>query len=292
MTQRYEIHLFADSRQFLLQDDHPAALDAIAVDTAKHGEIAVTVELHEARPDIDPAQWEKVDTAFLRIDSTRLVVASSTEFFPEAFRIAMRRGDYEALICHGDQRYLVALYPPIADAANDGILRVTRLAASHVTRYRTLMLRGYAEAPDAFTSTPEERAGEPESWWLKRIADPAQESVAFGCFDGRALVGTVTVEFSSKPKTRHKAHLIGMFVTPEARGRGAARMLVDAALELCKSREGVTSVTLTVTDGNEPAIALYSSVGFRSFGVEPRALRTSDGYLSKVHMQLSLREDV
>ena len=102
----------------------------------------------------------------------------------------------------------------------------------------------------------------------------------------------MTVEFSSKPKTRHKAHLIGMFVAPEARGRGAARMLLDAALAQCRAREEVTSVTLTVTDGNEPAIALYESVGFRSFGVEPMALRTDGGYLSKVHMQLSLEEGV
>jgi hypothetical protein len=30
------------------------------------------------------------------------------------------------------------------------------------------MLRAYEVAADAFTSTPEERAAEPESWWVKR----------------------------------------------------------------------------------------------------------------------------
>jgi ribosomal protein S18 acetylase RimI-like enzyme len=249
------------------------------------------VELHDARPDIDAGKWRKVDAASLRIASGRLVVASATEFFPEAFRITMRRGDYEALVCHGEQRYLVALYPARQEAA-DGAMRVSRLDASHVDAYRAFMLRAYAEAPDAFTSTPEERSREPQSWWLKRIAHPEGGSVAFACFEGATLVGTVAVEFSAKPKTRHKAHLIGMFVAPEARGRGAARMLVDAALAHCRSRAEVTTVTLTVTDGNEPAIALYSSVGFRSFGVEPMALRTPEGYLAKVHMQLSLRADV
>ena len=83
----------------------------------------------------------------------------------------------------------------------------------------TQLLRAYAEVPDAFTATPEERAAEPDSWWLKRIADPSGMSVAFGCFDGSTLVGTVTVEFSPRPKTRHKAHLIGMYVASEVRGR-------------------------------------------------------------------------
>jgi ribosomal protein S18 acetylase RimI-like enzyme len=261
------------------------------VETTQDGEVAVTVELHESRPDIDIVRWSKVDASRLTIDSGRLVVATSTEYFPEAFRIPMRRGAYEALVCHGRDGYLVALYPAV-ERAIAGAMSVVRLTPSHVAEYRELMLRAYAQAPDAFTSTPEERAAEPESWWLNRIADPSQRSVAFGCFDGASLVGTVTVEFSPKPKTRHKAHVIGMFVAPEARGRGAARLLVEAALDLCRSREGVTSLTLTVTEGNEPAIALYRAVGFRSFGVEPMALRTPDGYLSKVHMQLSIREDL
>jgi Acetyltransferases len=290
-VQRYEIHLFSHTAQFLLQDDDPAALDVLTVKTLGEGEVAVTVELHEACPEIDATAWDKVDAALLPIDSGRLVVSSATEPFPEAFRVTMRRGIYEARVCHGEQRYLVLLFPAGEAEAADG-LRVIPLAASHLRQYRALMLRGYAEAPDAFTSTPEERAAQPEAWWLNRIAGAGGDSVAFGCFDGRTLLGTVTVEFSSKPKTRHKAHLIGMFVAPEARGRGAARMLVEAALDECRAREEVTSVTLTVTDGNEPAIALYSSVGFRSFGVEPMALKTADGYLSKMHMQLALREVV
>src|SRR6478672_1438558 len=102
--QRYEIHLFVDSPQFLLQDDDATALDSISVETSREGEIAVAVELHEARPEIDESQWRRIESAFLRIESARLVVASATESFPEAFRISMRRGEYEALVCHGDER--------------------------------------------------------------------------------------------------------------------------------------------------------------------------------------------
>jgi ribosomal protein S18 acetylase RimI-like enzyme len=289
--QRYDIHLFVEDRRFRLQDDDAAAIDAIVVHPSLEGEIAVSIELHESRPDIDSGGWAHVDSASLRIASGRMVVASSTEYFPEAFRIPMRRGTYEALVCHTDDRYLVALYPAAATGAR-GELHVIRLDATHVAPYRAFMLRAYAEAPDAFTSTPEERAREPESWWVKRVADASGSSAAYGCFDGGALIGTVAVEFSSKPKTRHKAHLIGMFVVPEARGRGAARMLVDAAIGHCRARGGITSITLTVTDGNQPAIALYRKAGFRGFGVEPMALRTPEGYLSKMHMQLTLEAEL
>jgi len=167
-------------------------------------------------------------------------------------------------------------------------MRVARLVASDAPRYRALMLHAYAAAADAFTSTPEERAAEPESWWVKRIADPECLSVAFGAFIGDELAGTATIEFAAKPKIRHKAHLIGMFVSEALRGQGAGRALVQAALATAAARPGVLVVTLTVTEGNRAAIALYESCGFRAFGTEPMAIATSDGFKSKVHMWADL----
>jgi GNAT superfamily N-acetyltransferase len=168
-------------------------------------------------------------------------------------------------------------------------MHVERLAASDVARYRALMLHAYAAAPDAFTSTAEERAAEPDSWWLRRIADHSGESLAFGAFHDGQLVGTVTVEFATKPKTRHKAKLIGMFVHESCRGLGAGAKLVEAALAAARARE-VCVITLTVTQGNAPAVSLYERCGFRQFGVEPMAIATPEGYKSKIHMWLPLRE--
>ncbi|MBX2991103.1 MAG: GNAT family N-acetyltransferase [Bacteroidetes bacterium] len=169
-------------------------------------------------------------------------------------------------------------------------MRVARLIASDLPRYRELMLHAYATAPDAFTSTAEERAAEPDSWWLNRITDPSGQSQAFGAFHENLLVGTVTVEFELKPKTRHKAKLIGMFVHESSRGQGAGAMLVQAALTAAGSRPGVRVVTLTVTEGNAPAVGLYERYGFRQFGVEPMAIATPEGFRSKVHMWLPVGE--
>jgi len=169
-------------------------------------------------------------------------------------------------------------------------MHVARLTESDAPRYRALMLHAYEAAADAFTSTAEERAAAPESWWAKRIADPESLSVAFGAFIGEDLAGTVTIEFSAKPKTRHKAHLIGMFVCDRLRGQGAGRALLEAALEAAAARPGILVVTLTVTVGNVPAIRLYEACGFRTFGVEPMAIATPTGLKSKVHMWLQLHD--
>lgn len=164
-------------------------------------------------------------------------------------------------------------------------MHVALLQPSDVPRYRLLMLEAYELATDAFTSTAEERVAEPESFWARRIADPSGMSVAFGAFAGQELVGTVALEFSAKPKTRHKAHVIGMYVVPRARGTGAGRALIEACIRYASGKEGILVLNLTVTEGNAPAVGLYRSAGFVAFGTEPMAVSTPDGLLAKVHMQ-------
>jgi len=150
------------------------------------------------------------------------------------------------------------------------------------------MLHAYEHSADAFTSTPDERAKEPDEWWIKRIAHPEGMTVAFGDFASESLVGTVALEFSAKPKTKHKALLVGMYVLPSSRGNGSARALLQAAIQFCKERGDIRTVQLEVTEGNTPALSLYESLGFKAYGVEPMAVLTPTGFRSKVHMWLSL----
>lgn len=167
--------------------------------------------------------------------------------------------------------------------------RIRRLEQRDSREYRALMLQAYELAPDAFTSTAQERAAEPDSFWQRRLADPSEASIAFGAFLGERLVGTVTVEFQQRTKTAHKAHAVGMYVAPEARGCGAGAALIEAAIGCARARDGVLLLNLTVTEGNGPAERLYRKAGFIAFGVEPMAVRTPDGFRSKVHMWLPLR---
>ena len=163
------------------------------------------------------------------------------------------------------------------------------LQPSNAPRYRALMLEAYELAADAFASTAEERAAEPEAFWVKRIADPSGLSAAFGAFEGQELIGTVALVFAAKPKTMHKALVIGMYVTPAARGSGAGRALLMAAIEHARIRKSLLLRTLTVTEGNAPAVNLYRSAGFQEYGVEPIAILTPSGFKGKVLMWLQLR---
>jgi RimJ/RimL family protein N-acetyltransferase len=167
-------------------------------------------------------------------------------------------------------------------------MRIAALTAADALQYRELMLEAYVQAADAFTSTAEERAKEPLSWWANRIASASGLSQSFGAFQSGQLVGSVALEYSGKPKTRHSAIVIGMYVRPVARRMGAGALLMQEAVAAARAKPGIRMLRLTVTQGNEAALRLYESVGFSPWGVEPMAILTPSGYKAKVHMAMQL----
>jgi ribosomal protein S18 acetylase RimI-like enzyme len=48
--------------------------------------------------------------------------------------------------------------------------------------------------------------------------------------------------------------------------------------------EGVRQVLLTVTAGNDTALAMYEAFGFRVYGREPRALLVDGVFFDDLHM--------
>lgn len=170
-------------------------------------------------------------------------------------------------------------------------MHIKVLSASDAAAYRSIMLEAYEHAADAFTSTPQERAVLPLSWWVDRLAHPEGLTIALGAMEGPSLAGTVALEFSSRTKTQHKALVVAMYVRPVWRGRGFGRALMQAALNEAKARPHVTTVQLEVTEGNAAAVALYQSLGFEAYGTEPRAVHSPQGYLNKVHMWLDVTKD-
>ena len=117
---------------------------------------------------------------------------------------------------------------------------------------------------------------------------PQGLQVSFEAETEDGLVGTVALEYAGKPKTRHSALLIGMYIRQHARGRCSGRLLLDAALSHAYERAGVQIVTLTVTEGNQHAIRLYEGAGFVAWGTQPLAIATPSGLKGKVHMSRAL----
>ena len=158
--------------------------------------------------------------------------------------------------------------PAHHDGTRNAVIR--RLVPADVPAYRPLMLEAYAAHPDAFTSSVEERAALPESWWTARLRDaPDAGEIVIGAFADGAIVGVAGLAFEPRVKARHKATLFGMYVATTWQRGGLGHRLVSDALARAKQRPGTRLVQLTVTEGNAAAESLYARCGFVRFGVEP-----------------------
>ncbi|MFP3494080.1 GNAT family N-acetyltransferase [Pseudomonas sp. SIMBA_059] len=166
-------------------------------------------------------------------------------------------------------------------------MKIRPLVADDAAAYRELMLEAYGAYPQAFTSSVAERAAMPSSWWEKRLASPLDRLL--GGFEGEELAGIVGLAFEPREKARHKVTLFGMYVSAAHQQQGLGRQLVEAALDDARRQPGLKVIQLTVTAGNDAALALYQRCGFIQYGLEPLAVRVGIEYFDKIHMWRELK---
>lgn len=127
----------------------------------------------------------------------------------------------------------------------------------------------------------------PLAFWEGRLdISPAALEAVFGVFIDARLAGAVGLRLNTRPKSRHKAFLFGLYVNARCTGRGAGAALVEHAIAFAAAREGVALVQLSVIEGNGPAHRLYERAGFRQFGLEPCAIFDEGSFKGNVHMWL------
>jgi hypothetical protein len=136
-----QFRLFADYFQCYLMDDTSEddtseiwtdeALErrlgvggnTLALGTLRNVDVNVIVEVLPEAPDIDEDEWDHIVTGYISVPSGRLAVFGCTDYLPDAARILVEPGDYEALYrCRGldtievewedaDDLYVISIWP-------------------------------------------------------------------------------------------------------------------------------------------------------------------------------------
>jgi RimJ/RimL family protein N-acetyltransferase len=161
-------------------------------------------------------------------------------------------------------------------------LAIRVLTSEDAALFRDIRLEGLMQQPEAFSSTYEVESVRPLGFFAERLAG----STVFGGFEGATLLGVAGFKRHEGLKERHKAMLWGMYVRPEARGRGLGARLVEAVLAHARGR--VEIVMLACTEENRAARRLYESAGFVAYGIERHALKQGGRYYDDVLMAARL----
>ena len=148
-------------------------------------------------------------------------------------------------------------------------MRVRQLRVDEADALRELRLRALQDSPWAFGSSYARELGHAPEWWETRARQAGD--VVYVVDGGDALAGMAG---GFVPDDEETVWLWGMWVAPEARGRGLGRALAESVIGWAGERR----VTLEVTDDERgrPAEALYRSLGFEPTG-ERRRLDSDPG---------------
>ena len=165
-------------------------------------------------------------------------------------------------------------------------MEIRYLTSADAEDYWKLRLEALQQNPEAFATTYEDAIARQDP--LKRVATnlDSSASITLGAYVENELVGVMTLAKEDLEKMRHKVNLFAVYVTPLMRGHKIGDALLSEVIQAAKQLPGVEKINLTVVTSNKAAIHLYEKQGFKSYGLESKAMKNGDIYLDEQLMSL------
>ena len=126
-----------------------------------------------------------------------------------------------------------------------------------------------------------------EAEWFASMFRRVEEGagVAVVAVVDRRAAGLCTVDRRTDRERQHTG-ILGLLVGRPWRGHGIGRALLQHAVERCRGKFEIVELQVFVT--NARARKIYESVGFRSWGILPKAIKRQERYVDLEHMVLDL----
>jgi GNAT superfamily N-acetyltransferase len=155
-------------------------------------------------------------------------------------------------------------------------MEIRRIRADEGLRLKALRLRALADSPMAYGSTLAREQAYPDSIWHERAANGAagDKVVTVVAEHDDRLLGMAT-GLAPDAESRPDPIMVGMFVDGTVRHQGIGAELVQRIIDWARAR-GSARLLIWITDGNEPALALYRRAGFRPTGAKRPNAHTPD----------------
>ena len=140
---------------------------------------------------------------------------------------------------------------------------IERLDRDGWSAFRDLRIAALSDSPDAFSPTAEQARSHPDTYWQRAAErlDGAPDAAMFMLRAGARWIGLGSATRDSDGR----GHIGAMWVDPEFRRLGLGARLLDRALAFLDAIP-CDEIELSVSEGNDHAVALYRSRGFELTG--------------------------
>jgi len=167
----------------------------------------------------------------------------------------------------------------------ESAVSIRRLTAADAPALRALRLESLQAYPAAFATAYEEDEGRSAEDFAIML-EGGDDLAIFGAFVDGELVGMAGFAREARLKMRHKATLWGVYVKPARHGLKLGERLVQAVIGHARGR--VLLLQACVSTTNPSARRVYFGLGFKSWGVEERALLVDGQWHADDHIVLEL----
>lgn len=165
----------------------------------------------------------------------------------------------------------------------------TVLGPEDAAAYLALRTQMLSDAPWAFLGSPGNDFATTVEEMRRSLSRPEQATLGVrGPADPTRLIASATVLREPHIKTRHRAWIMAVYCDPAFRSQGLGRRVVAGAIAHARRWPGVSRVSLSASVRSHEAIALYESLGFVRWGIEPDAIRLGAESLDEAHYTLEL----
>jgi ribosomal protein S18 acetylase RimI-like enzyme len=152
---------------------------------------------------------------------------------------------------------------------------------------RAIRLEALRSEPAAYSSSFEETLARSDEHWQQRLA--SDHSVHLLARAQSRPIGMVGGYLGSDEGDESVAVVFGMYVAREYRGRGIGRLLLSSLIDRLSALPQISTIRLGVTETQDPARALYESMGFQVIGKTEEGIVVDDRQVDELIMELRVR---
>jgi ribosomal protein S18 acetylase RimI-like enzyme len=152
---------------------------------------------------------------------------------------------------------------------------------------RAIRLEALRSEPAAYSSSYEETLVRSDEHWQQRLA--SDHSVHLLARAQSRPIGMVGGYLGSDEGDESVAVVFGMYVAREYRGRGIGRLLLSSLIDRLSAFPQISTIRLGVTETQDPARALYESMGFQVIGKTEEGIVVDDRQVDELIMELRVR---
>jgi len=165
-------------------------------------------------------------------------------------------------------------------------MEIRRIRADEGLLLKALRLRALADSPMAYGSTLAREQVYPDALWHERAAIGAagDKVMTVVAEHDERLLG-MAIGLAPEVENLPYPTMVGVFVDAAVRRQGVGAVLVEKVIDWARAR-GSAQLLIWITDGNEPALALYRRAGFRPTGVTRPSAHTPDLLESEMLLEL------